>query len=38
VQILVYYITIFVMWQLKEAELKPFSVLGVNIVNLDVSF
>jgi hypothetical protein len=34
----VYYITIFVMWQLKEAELKPFSVLGVNIVKLDVFF
>jgi hypothetical protein len=38
VQILVYYITIFVIWQLKEAELKPFSILRVNIVNLDISF
>jgi len=26
------------MWQLKEAELKSFSVLGVNIVKLDLCF
>ncbi len=34
-QILVYYIPILVMWQLKEAELESFSVLGVNFVKLD---
>jgi hypothetical protein len=34
----VYYNTIYGKWQLKEAELKPFSILGVNIVWLDLSF
>ncbi len=38
VQILVYFTTIFVIWQLKEADLKPFYVSGVNIVKLDLSF
>ena len=38
VQILVYFITINDIWQLKEADLKPFSVSGVNIVKLDISF
>jgi hypothetical protein len=26
------------MWELKEADLLPFSVLGVNIVRLGLSF
>ncbi len=38
VQILVYNITINVIWQLKKADLKPFSVLGVHIVRLGLSF
>ena len=38
VQILVYFITINDIWHLKEADLKPFSVSGVNIVKLDLSF
>jgi hypothetical protein len=34
----VYFITINDIWQLKEADQKPFSVSGVNIVKLDLSF
>jgi len=34
----VFHITIYVIWQLKEADLKPFSVLVVNIVRLGLFF
>ncbi len=37
-QILVFNITIYVIWQLKEADLKPFPVLAVNIVRLGLFF